>query len=202
MGLFSFLTGKRKKSNTPTLSADLAKDQNSTPPISIPTWHHTLERVTIVTHPLGETPGTELDRNFLFSALFSLAHAISTEAHEEQHLESPFFALGSSIQAKAASEEFTCELLDVVGLTFGENLGYSARLSAHAKKYTVLLGEPSAVARASTPFHSEISAYASTPTDPSRDASRDNATDGERRFVLAIDGIAYAALTLASESRL
>lgn len=181
MGLFSFFSRKKKSQGQ---ISSTSSSRGETPKLVIEkTWHHGLSEIAIVTHPLGDTPGTELDRELLFSFIFSLSHSISEMNNEAQDLSSKFYSLGSAIAAKSASEGVAYQKLDVVGLTFDASLGYSARISAQGKKFTVLFGEPTAVARASTPFHEEIAAI-------------QNAS-----YVLAIDGIAYVALTITSELR-
>lgn len=181
MGLFSFFS-RKKKSVGHIASVQSSRD------LAIPTlieksWRHEISKIAVVSHPLGNTPGTEIERDLLFSFIFSLTHAISELNNESDDLSSKFYSLGSSIAAMSASEGFSCQKFDVVGLTFEPTLGYSARVSAHGKKFTVLFGEPTAVARASTPFHDEITAVA------------------EASYVLAIDGIAYVALATMSELR-
>ena len=181
MGLFSFFSRKKKSSAFNSASANLASE-TATPPIA-KRWHHAISEIAVVTHPLGSTPGTECERDRLYSYIYSLSHAISELENEAQNLSSKFYSLASSIAAKSASEGVAYEKLDVVGLTHDSSLGYSARISSQGKKFTVLFGEPLAVARASTPFHEEITAIA------------------HASYVLAIDGIAYVALTLSSELR-
>lgn len=181
MGLFSFFS--RKKKTPGQGSTSQALNNEATEPTKEKSWHHQLSELAVVTHPLGNTPGTELERDLLFSFIYSLSHSISELNNEGQDLSSKFYSLGSAIAAKSASEGIAYRKFDVVGLTYEPSLGYSARISAQGKKFTVLFGEPSAVARSSTPFHTEIAAVA------------------RASFVLAIDGIAYVALTITSELR-
>jgi hypothetical protein len=189
MGLFSFF--KRKK----------GKVHSSPAPEVLPiakSWHHSLSSLALVTDPLGNTSGTHLERDFLFSTLQSLSLAISAEGAEVANPVSPFKALVAEVAAKAASEDLTLSHLDVVGLSFDEAMGYAARVSAHSKKYTVLLGAHAAVARASTPFHADIATFVAQQTSVAREVSESSSSQS---FVLAIDGIAYAALTTESELR-
>lgn len=181
MGLFS-LFSRKKRSREKNAPKDSSVNTTSMPVLE-KKWHHTLTEIAVVTHPLGNTPGTSLDRETLFSFIFSMSHAIAELNSEKEDLSSKFYSLGSSIAAKSASEGVSCLKFDVVGLTFEPSLGYSARISAHGKKFTTLFGESTAVARASTPYHEEITAL--TGAD----------------YVLAIDGIAYVALTISSELR-
>jgi hypothetical protein len=194
MGLFSFFK-RRNKGASSTASADVAAQQAPIPP----TWHHALTEIAIVTDPLGNTPGTHLDRDFLFSIIASITGEISRSAldsgAENADSSDPVHALPDEISAKAAAEGIAIAHHEVVGLTFEPSLGFAARLSAHSKKYTVLLGAQAAVARASTPFHEEILAFIGNELPVSTETLKAN------RYVLAIDGIAYVALTTSSELR-
>jgi len=185
MGLFSFFK-RRNKATSPALEV-----------IPVPaTWHHALTEIAIVTDPLGATPGTHLDRDFLFSVLASLASEISrSDLASGAESADPIHALSNEISAKAAAEGVVLDHHEVVGLTFEPSLGFAARLSAHSKKYTVLLGAQTAVARASTPFHEEILAFVSNALPITTETFK------AQRLVLAIDGIAYVALTTSSALR-
>jgi hypothetical protein len=185
MGLFSFF----KRGNKGASSVSSADVEAQQAPVA-PTWHHSLTEITIVTDPLGNTPGTHLDRDFIFSIIASIASEIS---HSD--LADPISALSIEIAAKAAAEGLVLTRHEVVGLTFEPSLGFAARLSAHSKKYTVLLGAQAAVARASTPFHEEILASVSNALPTATESFK------AERYVLAIDGIAYVALTTSSELR-
>jgi len=179
MGLFSFF---KRRSKTTSPAPEL---------LPLPkAWHHALTEIAIVTDPLGNTPGTHLDRDFLFSIITSITSEISCS-----DLADPISALSNEIAAKAAAEGIVIAHYEVVGLTFEPSLGFAARLSAHSKKYTVLLGGQAAVARASTPFHEEILAFIGNELPVSTETLKAN------RYVLAIDGIAYVALTTSSELR-
>lgn len=191
MGLFSFFS--RKKKTPGQGSSSQALNNVATEPTKEKSWHHQLSELAVVTHPLGNSPGTELERDLLFSFIYSLSHSISELNNEVQDLSSKFYALAEAISAKAAAEGVAEQKFDVVGLTYESSLGYSARISALGKKFTVLFGEPSAVARASTPFHSDISTIAS------KSVGTENASRSQ--YVLTVDGIAYVALTLTSELR-
>ena len=188
MGLFSFFK-RRNKATSPAQEV-----------IPVPaTWHHAPTEIAIVTDPLGATPGTHLDRDFLFSIIASIASEISRSAldsgAENADGSDPVHALPDEISAKAAAEGLVLTHHEVVGLTFEPSLGFAARLSAHSKKYTVLLGAQAAVARASTPFHKEIVAFVSNALPTATESFK------AERYVLAIDGIAYVALTTSSELR-
>lgn len=187
MGFFSFLRGKKraKSLSSSTLQGSVLE------PAKI--WHHTLSQITILTHPLGASPGTDLDHQLIINALYSLTTAASLHNQEEQQETSPFYALNRAIAAYSSAEGIPAEQLNLVGFTFDPEHGYAARVSANSKKYTALFGTPAPVARASTPFHSEIRAVIEVGI----------AGEGETvtTYVLAIDGIAYAALILSSELR-
>jgi len=188
MGLFSFFK-RRNKATSPAQEV-----------IPVPaTWHHALTEIAIVTDPLGATPGTHLDRDFLFSVIASIATEISRSGLdsgiENVDTSDPIHALANEIASKAAAEGLVITHHEVVGLTFEPSLGFAARLSAHSKKYTVLLGAQAAVARASTPFHEEILAFVSNALPIATESFK------AQRLVLAIDGIAYVGLTTSSALR-
>lgn len=190
MGFFSLFSRKKNRKNSEAGSAQLPDSPVLvTAPAKL--WHHSIESLVIVTHPLGQTPGTDLERDFLLSTLHSLALEISQLRNEEGNLHSPFFSLASALTAKAAAENLLLEKFEIVGLTYEPTLGFSSRMSAAQKKFTLLFGESGAVARASTPFHSEIASFPRHSESSDSDLKREN-------FVLAIDGIAYAAMTLLS----
>jgi len=182
MGLFSFFS--RKKKNQAVRIDHSGEPVHSTP---VKVWHHNLASLTIVTHPLGETPGTILERPFLYSSLISIAQAISRLHQEPENSSSLFFESAQIITSKAAAEDLSLAHYEIVGLTFDPALGYSARMSADGKKFTILYGQAAPVARASTPFHSDIT-----------EAVQSSIGQGET-FVLAIDGITYAHLRFTSE---
>jgi hypothetical protein len=178
MGLLSFFSRKRKSKPAAYLAAE---------EILIPkSWRYSLTGLTIVTEPLGKTPGTVLEAHFIYSSLISFAQEIASmnQDHSDR-----FTMLAQSLEERAENDSMTLTHHEIIGIAYDVTLGYSARMSANGKKFTILLGEPAAVARASTPFHGDIlSATLSAGDKP----------EGEERFVLAIDGIAYAALTLIS----
>jgi hypothetical protein len=182
MGLFSFFSRKRK-------NQAVRENQSGQIVESMPekVWHHSLSSLTIVTHPLGETPGTIMERPLLFSSLTSITRAISRLHQEPESSTSLFFQTAEILASKAAAEDLSLAHYEIVGLTFDPALGYSARMSADGKKFTILFGQSTPVARASTPFHSDIT-----------EAVQSSIGQGET-FVLAIDGIAYAHLQITSE---
>ena len=187
MGLFSFFSRKKKNQASRVDQSDQSSStRQRVEPTPVKVWHHSLASLTIVTHPLGETPGTILERPFLYSSLTSITRAISRLHHEPESSTSLFFESTEIITAKAAAEDLSLAHYEIVGLTFDPTLGYSARMSADGKKFTILFGQAAPVARASTPFHSEIT-----------EAVESSMGQGET-FVLAIDGIAYAHLQLQS----
>ena len=188
MGLFSFFSRKKKNQASHVDQSDQSSStRQRVEPTPVKVWHHSLASLTIVTHPLGETPGTIMERPFLYSSLTSITRAISRLHHEPESSTSLFFESTEIITAKAAAEDLSLAHYEIVGLTFDPTLGYSARMSADGKKFTILFGQATPVARASTPFHSEIT-----------EAVQSSMGQGET-FVLAIDGIAYAHLQFTSE---
>jgi len=196
MGLFSFFKRRNKGASSDSSASILATAQAPIPKA----WHHALTEIAIVTDPLGNTPGTHLDRDFLFSVMATMAAEISlseSAAGEDSASRgaNPIHALSDEIAAKAAAEGAVLAHHDVVGLTFEPSLGFAARLSAHSKKYTVLLGAEAAVARASTPFHEEILSFIVNALPAATETYKAD------RYVLSIDGIAYVALTTSSELR-
>jgi len=193
MGLFSLFRRKKKNSGAQSEAA-----HREAPPIPAKQWHHTLSHFYLETHPLGQVPGTDLDRLLLINVLISLSDAISLLENEAQESTSAFFALSQELQSKAAEFDCSVEKFEVVGLSLDASHGYAARVSANSRKYTVLLGESSAVARASTPFNADLHLFLQDIAG-STSAPADNVQS--RTFVLAVDGIAYAALNLQSELR-
>jgi len=191
MGLFSLFRRKKKNSGAQSDAA-----HREAPPIPTKQWHHTLSHFYLETHPLGHVPGTDLERQLLINILISLSDAISLLENEAQESTSAFFALSQELHSKARECECTVEKLEVIGLSFDVSHGFAARVSANSRKYTVLLGESSAVARASTPFNGDLQLFlqdiAGSTSAPADSAQR-------RTYVLAVDGIAYAALNLQSE---
>jgi len=188
MGLFSFFSRKKKNQASRVDQSDQSSStRQRVEPTPVKVWHHSLASLTIVTHPLGETPGTILERPFLYSSLISIAQAISRLHQEPENSSSLFFESAQILTSKAAAEDLSLAHYEIVGLTFDPALGYSARMSADGKKFTILYGQAAPVARASTPFHSDIT-----------EAVQSSIGQGET-FVLAIDGIAYAHLRFTSE---
>ncbi|GEM_PF-1148186 len=188
MGLFSFFSRKKKNQASHVDQSDQSSStRQRVEPTPVKVWHHSLASLTIVTHPLGETPGTILERPFLYSSLASIARAISHMHQEPENSSSLFFESAQILTSKAAAEDLSLAHHEIVGLTFDPALGYSARMSADGKKFTILYGQAAPVARASTPFHSDIT-----------EAVQSSIGQGET-FVLAIDGIAYAHLRFTSE---
>jgi len=190
MGFLSFLRGWKSSRSDRSLSSSAAA---GTVLLPAKIWHHTLTQITILTHPLGASPGTDLDRPLIINALYSITAAASLNDQEEQLETSPFYALSRAISAQSAAEGIPAEELNLVGFAFDPEHGYAARVSAHSRKYTALFGAPAPVARATTPFHNEITAVIA--------AGISDENENVRTYVLAVDGIAYAALILSSELR-
>jgi len=193
MGLFSLFRRKKKNSGAQSETA-----HREAPPIPVKQWHHTLSHFYLETHPLGHVPGTDLERQLVINVLISLSDAISLLENEAQESTSPFFTLSQELHSKAREIECTVEKLEVIGLSFDVSQGFAARVSANSRKYTVLLGESSAVARASTPFNGDLQLFLQ---DIAGSTSAPADDDQSRTFVLAVDGIAYSALNLQSELR-
>lgn len=199
MGFFSFLSRKKNKSHSSdSHSTDIAAGQTpKVPPAK--KWQHKLESLLILTDPLDGAIGTSLEISFLYSTLTSIMKDISRTQSEEESLESQYFALNQELLAKAAAEEIVIDHFEIVGLTDEPRLGFSARMSASGKKYTVLYGDAPAVARASTPFHPHI---ASSISSFSEKLSNSAPSDSQSSIsVLAIDGIAYAVVVTSSQLR-
>jgi hypothetical protein len=193
MGLFSLFRRKKKNSGAQSETA-----HREAPPIPVKQWHHTLSHFYLETHPLGHVPGTDLERQLVINVLISLSDAISLLENEAQESTSPFFTLSQELHSKAREIECTVEKLEVIGLSLDVSHGFAARVSANSRKYTVLLGESSAVARASTPFNGDLQLFLQ---DIAGSTSAPADDDQSRTFVLAVDGIAYSALNLQSELR-
>jgi hypothetical protein len=100
MGLFSFLRRKKKGSGATADTVNLA-----TPAIPVKQWHHTLSHFYLETHPLAQTPATDLERQLLMNVLISLCGAISLQENEAQEITSAFFALSIELHAKACEFE-------------------------------------------------------------------------------------------------
>jgi hypothetical protein len=201
MGLFSFFSRKKKRSQIDGLNGETS--HGSAAKVIERQWHHNLEHLTVVTHPLGDTRGTDLDHTLIMSSLVAMSQEISLLAHEEQSLQSLFRALSLALTAKAAAEDISLESVDVLSLSGQESVGYSARALLNGRRFTILLGDRAAVGRASTPFAAEISAHlaleiADTPREDLRHPADESSA---RTLVLAIDGISYAAVTTSSQLR-
>jgi hypothetical protein len=185
MGLFSFFS--RKKKLTKSSEAQLGEVQRIEKQ-----WHHTLERLTIVTHPLGNTRGTDLDRAVIMSSLVSMSQAISVLIQEAQSQHSLFHALSLALTAKAAAEDLPLATVEISSLANLESAGYSARAEVSGQRFTALFGDRAPVGRASTPFHEDIDAHFTLGGEV---ATSEHTV---KSYVLALDGISYAAVTVAS----
>ena len=90
----------------------------------------------------------------------------------------------ADIAAQEFFQERGANVLPVNSYSFTADRGFSARVVDGAITRTVLIGPVEAISRATTPFCPSIAA--ATQSSP-------------ESFVVAIDGVAYAAFTLSSE---
>ena len=123
------------------------------------------------TNPIAGTKNAELNAHTINSLILS----IYSQAHDP---------------ADVAAQEFFQErgaiLLPVTDYSMNAERGISARVFDGDVKRTVLVGSPTVISRASTPFSDAIaSAVAANP----------------RSLVVAIDGIAYANFEVTKEIR-
>ena len=192
MGFFSFLSRKKKDRALQGGSSHTEADNSANhDPAPAKHWHHTIDRLAIVTNPLATTRGTERDRTFIMSALVSLCDGIDQQAQSSEAVHNFYSALASDLRARAAAEEIFLNPTQISTLSGSDESGYAARLKSNGSEFTTLLGARLPVERATTPFHTEITSIFD---------SQQSAT-GERSLAFAIDGITYAALTVRSELR-
>ena len=90
----------------------------------------------------------------------------------------------ADIAAQEFFQERGANVLPINSYSFSADRGFSARVVDGETARTVLVGPVEAITRATTPFCQSI--QAATQVNP-------------EAFVVAIDGIAYAAFTLSSE---
>jgi len=207
MGLFSLFSRKKKRSQSEGLTENAS--HGNVAKVIEKQWHHSLAQLTVVTHPLGDTRGTDLDRTMIMSSLVTMSQEISLLTHEEQTLHSLFSTLSLALTAKAAAEDISLDSGEVSSLSGQESAGYSARAIFNGRRFTIVLGDPVAVGRSSTPFHSDIEEHLAInlvgASGESKSAVRDEpdarVKNAKRTLVLAIDGISYAAVTVTSELR-
>ncbi len=98
-----------------------------------------------------------------------------------------FAVLGNQeTKANQAAQEFFQEhganQLNTTEFNVTDAQGFSARVHDGSQNRTVLIGVPSVISRATTPFHSEIAAMVKASPEI---------------YVVAIDGIAYATFRIA-----
>ncbi len=199
MGLFSFFSRKKKRLRNDGVTETLSTGTGAK--VIEKQWHHSLAYLTVVTHPLGDTRGTDLDRTLIMSSLVAVSQEISLLTNEEQSLHSLFSALSLALTAKAAAEDISLESVEVSSLSGHESAGYSARAFFNGRRFTIVLGDPVAVGRASTPFHADIEAHLSLNLAGASGDQEARDKNSTRTLVLAIDGISYTAVTVTSELR-
>jgi hypothetical protein len=117
----------------------------------------------VVPAPLGESSSTALSASVIHSYLAALIRADKSE---------------KSLALEEFLQERGMEPLEITHYSHSLTQGYSCKIASTGA--TVLLGAPDVIARATTPFHSEISEAIKSGADQ----------------VLAIDGIAYAAYSI------
>lgn len=121
------------------------------------------------TNPEAGAKNTELPAQFINSAILS----ILSKAH------SP-----ADIAAQEFFQERGANLLPVSDYAFSAERGFSGRIQDGEIKRTVLIGPTSVISRVTTPLSSSIANAAASNPD---------------LFVVAIDGIAYAAFGITKE---
>jgi len=132
-----------------------------------------VDNFVLVTHPLGNTAGTALSSEVICSCIFSVIVNEDSVASK---------AVQDFLQERGAMRLASSEY------THSSSQGYAARVKHQdsGKSSTVLIGPPAVISKASVPFHQEITAAISA---------------SQEIFIVAIDGIAYAAFTISSEMK-
>jgi len=121
------------------------------------------------TNPEAGAKNTELPAQFINSAILS----ILSKAH------SP-----ADIAAQEFFQERGANLLPVSDYSFSAERGFSGRIQDGDIRRTVLIGPASVIARVTTPLSNSLASAAANNSD---------------LFVVAIDGIAYAAFGITKE---
>jgi len=130
-----------------------------------------VDNFVLVTHPLGNSEDTALSSEVICSCIFSVILNEDSVASK---------AVQDFLQERGAMPLTTSEY------THSSSQGYAARVKHQdsEKSSTVLIGPPAVISKASVPFHQEIS----------------SAIEGTQEvFIVAIDGIAYAAFSISSK---
>jgi len=130
-----------------------------------------VDNFVLVTHPLGNTAGTSLSSEVICSCIFSVI--VNEESVASK-------AVQDFLQERGAMPLASSEY------THSSSQGYAARVKHQDsdKSSTVLIGPPAVISKASVPFHQEIT---------------DAIAASQETFIVAIDGITYAAFTISSE---
>jgi len=123
----------------------------------------------IESNPTPENKKTELSHSTINSMVLSVLSQATSPA---------------DIAAQEFFQERGANVLPINSYSFSADRGFSARVVDGETTRTVLVGPVEAITRATTPFCQSI--QAATQVNP-------------EAFVVAIDGIAYAAFTLSSE---
>ena len=132
-----------------------------------------VDNFVLLTHPLGNAADTALSAEFICSCIFSVIVNEDSVASK---------AVQNFLQERGAIIFSTSEY------THSSSQGYAARVSHPdtQKSSTVLVGPPTVISKATVPFHQEIT---------------DAIAASQEIFIVAIDGITYAAFTISSEMR-
>ena len=123
----------------------------------------------IESNPVPGNKNTELSHGTINSMILSVLSEASSPA---------------DVAAQEFFQERGANVLPINSYSFSAERGFSSRVVDGAITRTVLIGPVEAISRATTPFCPSIAA--ATQSSP-------------ESFVVAIDGIAYAAFTLRSE---
>jgi hypothetical protein len=132
-----------------------------------------VDNFVLVTHPLGNSAGTALSTEVICSSIFSVIANEDSVASK---------AVQDFLQERGAMPLTSSEY------THSSSQGYAARVKHQDsdKSSTVLIGPPAVISKASVPFHPEIN---------------DAIAASQEIFIVAIDGITYAAFTISSEMK-
>ena len=132
-----------------------------------------VDNFVLVTHPLGNSAGTALSTEVICSSIFSVIANEDSVASK---------AVQDFLQERGAMPLTSSEY------THSSSQGYAARVKHQDsdKSSTVLIGPPAVISKASVPFHPEIN---------------DAIAASKEIFIVAIDGITYAAFTISSEMK-
>ena len=135
----------------------------------IPVEVFSVSNFLIESNPQPSVKGTELSHQTIHALALSILSQSSTPA---------------DLAAQEFFQEHGSSRLPVSDYSYSAERGYSGRVSDGEITRNVLIGSPKVIARATTPWSAAI-----------EKAAREN----PEVFVLAIDGIAYAAYSVTSE---